>query len=280
MDGVCVNTNKAAIVTGGSHGIGRGIVKVLAENGYDIAFTYNKRREDADGVMAMVKGLNRRCFMHQASLDREEVPEAITQQMIEQLGRVDLLVANAGLTRHTSILNVTNEQITSLFNLNYRAYLLCAKAAARHMVKTGTKGSIIFITSSRGSRAYPEDMLYGGFKAGIERACESMALDLAPYKIRVNCVAPGMTMTGAIDEVSESYFDECIPLGRIGTPYEMGQAVAYLASGAANYITGITLRLDGGLILPGMPESLPENASWINHKWTERQRMMLEEEPK
>lgn len=273
-----VDLRPTAMVTGGSHGIGRGIVTVLAKRGYDIAFTYNHRYDEAMEVKKSVEALGLRCFAYHAALDDPEVPEPIARQAIDDLGHLDLMVANAGITRHYSILNVTNEQISSLFNLNYRAYLLCAKVAARHMVKEGIRGNIIFITSSRGERAYPEDMLYGGFKAGIKRACESMALDLSPYGIRVNCIAPGMTAIHTIDEVPPSRFGDKIPLGRVGTPYEVGEAVAYLASSAANYITGISLRMDGGLILAGAPESMPEHAGWLNPEWVKKQKNMMDED--
>lgn len=273
-----MNQVKTAMVTGGSHGIGRGIAIVLARHGYDIALTYNRREEDALKVKAEIESLGRRCFVYHGGFTDEDAPEMVVKEAIVSLGHLDLMVCNAGLTRHYSILNITNEQITDLFNLNYRAYLLCAKVAARHMVREKIKGNIIFITSSRGSRAYPEDMLYGGFKAGVERACESIALDLAPYGIRANCIAPGWTLTDTVDEVSERGQNiGFIPLGRAGTPAEMGEAAAYLASDAAAYITGVTLRLDGGLILPGFPESLRDSAEWINPKWTDKQKEMLDE---
>lgn len=273
-----MNQHLTAMITGGSHGIGRGIAFVLARRGYDIAITYNSRKDDALQVQKEIQSLGRRCFVYHGAFTDEAAPEAVAEQAISDLGRLDLMVCNAGLTRHYSILNITNEQITDLFNLNYRAYLLCAKVAARHMVREGIKGSIIFITSSRGSRAYPEDMLYGGFKAGVERACESIALDLAPYGIRANCVAPGWTVTSTVDELPD-YADNApfVPLGRAGLPVEMGEAVAYLASPAAAYITGITLRLDGGLILSGFPESLRDSAQWLNPQWTEKQRALLDE---
>lgn len=138
--------------------------------------------------------------------------------------------------------------------------------AARYMVKNKVRGSLINITSSRGERAYAGDFLYGGLKAGLNRAIQSIALDLAPYGIRVNNVAPGAVRVRDKQELVNQgkidFWDDLgkkIPLERCGMPEDIGEAVAFLASEKASYITGTTLRIDGGLILPGMPEHvLPE----------------------
>lgn len=270
-----MDETRMALVTGGSHGIGRGIAITLAQHGYDVATTYHTRRDDALAVQARIQGMGRRCFLRQASLEDPEVPTQVVKWAIGELGRLDAMICNAGRTITHSILNITNADIDLLFNLNFRAYLLCAGEAARHMVKRNAPGSIIFITSSRAERAYPEDALYGGFKAGITRACASMALDLAPYGIRLNCIAPGATEINTVDEALPSSLDCIIPLGRRGTPREVGEAVAYLTSDAAAYITGITLRLDGGLILPGSPESLAAETRWHNTAWAQKQYEMM-----
>ncbi len=134
---------------------------------------------------------------------------------------------------------------------------MCSKVAANHMVQNGVKGSILFMTSTRGIRAYPEDMLYGGYKAALQRSSQSMALELSKYGIRVNSIAPGMTAirgTFTPEELSAGNFPPKIPLGRMGSPREVGYLVAFLASDKASYITGNISRIDGGLILPGMPE--------------------------
>jgi len=142
------------------------------------------------------------------------------------------------------------------------------QAAARHMAEHGVRGSLINITSTRGERAYPGDSVYGGLKAGLNRAVQSIALDLAPYGIRVNNVAPGAVRVRSNAEAAAAGFagfwdklGERIPLGRSGEPGDVGEAVAFLASDRASYITGTTLRVDGGLILPGMPEN-PSAAGW------------------
>jgi NAD(P)-dependent dehydrogenase (short-subunit alcohol dehydrogenase family) len=247
---------KKAFITGGSRGIGAGIVQVLSESGYDAAFTYNEMAEAAEALKKEVEARGRRCFYYQASLQNADVPQRVTEEAIKDLGGIDLLVCNAGLTRYNDLLNLDPALMEFLFGLNFRSYLLCAKAAARDMTARGVRGNIIFITSTRGIRAYPEDALYGGFKAALNRAAESMALNLAQYHIRVNCVAPGATAVRGDYSPEElaGGFGARIPLGRRGTPREVGCLVRYIASEEADYMTGNTIKLDGGLILPGMPE--------------------------
>ena len=248
---------KKAFVTGGSRGIGRGIVRMLAEAGYDVAFTYHSEEEEARTLNEELDQAGVRGFYYQASLDEAHVAEEVTARAAEDLGGIDLLVCNAGLTKHNDTLNLEGEQIDFLYNLNYRSYLMCSKVAANDMVKRGVKGNIIFITSTRGIRAYPEDSLYGGFKAALNRSAESMALDLAEYGIRVNCVAPGATAVRGnftLEELQAEDWVSNIPLKRKGSPDEVGRLVRFIASDEMSYMTGNTIKLDGGLILPGMPE--------------------------
>lgn len=248
---------KKAFVTGASSGIGRGIVQVLSDKGYDVAFTYNTKEEPAKALWQEVKDKGVNCYYFQASLDEKGVAETVTAQAIEALGGIDLMVSNAGVTQHNSLLTLTHEFMDFLFQLNFKSYLLCAKTAANYMVEHNIKGNILFITSTRGYRAYPNDAIYGAFKAGLIRAAESFAIEMGPYGIRVNTVAPGCTYVG--DEMDEKAltgpsFTEDIPLQRLGTPREVGYLVEYIASNKAAYMTGNTIKLDGGLILPGMEE--------------------------
>lgn len=156
---------------------------------------------------------------------------------MEALGGLDLLVNNAGVTRFENLLNMTPEVFDLLFNLDFKNYILMMQAAARYMVRHKVRGSLVNITSSRGERAYAGDFLYGGLKAGLNRAIQSIALDLAPYGIRVNNVAPGATRVREKEELEAQgqpdFWDDLgrkIPLERCGTPQDMGEAVAFLAS--------------------------------------------------
>lgn len=256
-------TTKNAFVTGGSRGIGRGIIRVLSDSGYDIAFTYNSQLEDAESLKKELEAKGRRCFFYQASLHEADVAEPVTAQAAKDLGGIDLMVCNAGLTRHNDLLHLEGSLIDFVYTLNYRSYILCAKAAANDMVARGVKGNIVFIASTRGIRSHPEDAIYGGMKAALIRSTESIALDMARYGIRVNCVAPGATATRGPngvqgkfteEELTWGVFSKIVPLGRRGTPDEVGYLVRYIASDEARYMTGNTIKLDGGLILSGFPE--------------------------
>ena len=265
---------RTAVVTGGSHNIGQGIAIVLAEQGYDVAITYNKRREGAEETQAEIEKLGQKCFIYQAALENAEVPQQVMDRAHEDLGHIDLCVCNAGNGGFRgSVLSVTPEEINQVYEVNFRNYILCAGAASRYMVADKVEnGSIIFITSSRWEMAYPDDYLYGGFKAAVERAMRSMALDLSSYGIRVNCVAPGATWQprpGFEDRLNAPFVKESIPLHRVGTPRDNGEIVAFLASEKASYITGVTVRVDGGLILPGMMEGY-DAIPWVREEWKQK----------
>jgi glucose 1-dehydrogenase len=150
------------------------------------------------------------------------------------------------------------EEILRIIHVNFLGAVLMSQLAAAHMSKGG---SIVHITSTRAHRAYPYDSIYGSMKAALTRAAETMALEFAANGIRVNCVAPGAiareSNMGQGDKLGKK-----IPLGRRGTPADIGSAVAWLCSDEAAYITGITLRVDGGLILPGMPEDISPEAGY------------------
>ena len=263
---------KKALVTGGSHNIGQGIAIALAEHGYDLAITYLTRKEGAEETARRIEALGGACHILQADLSEKETPQRVVDEAWHALGGLDLTVCNAGRDTRGSILTATAEDLSRIFEGNYRNYILTAGAAARYMVRYGVKGNIVFITSSRAEQAYAEDFLYGGFKAAIKRATESIALDLSAWNIRVNCVAPGAVWPQANvlpEEEQMPFLRESVPMHRSGTPEDIGEAVAYIASDAAGYVTGTTLRVDGGLILPGLMEG-KEAVPWVRQEWKEK----------
>ncbi|MDO4337486.1 MAG: SDR family oxidoreductase [Eubacteriales bacterium] len=253
---------KKAIVTGGSHGIGKGIVLELASKGYDVAFSYNKREAAA---LAFAKELQEKfeinCGCFQADFQNKKQAEIFFGNAAEYLGGADVLVNNAGVTWFENLLDITEEKMDLLLNLDFKNYIWMMQICASYMKEHKICGCIINITSTRGERAYPGDGIYGACKAGLNRAVQSFALELAPYGIRINNVAPGSVEVRTEGEEEYQSMKEIyqqlgkkIPLGRMGRPEDIGKAAAFLASENASYITGITLRVDGGLILPGMPE--------------------------
>ncbi len=270
--------HKKAVVTGGSRGIGRGIVECLASEKYDVFFSYHGEKEKA---IEYARELEVKYLVKvgcaQASLQNKGDAEKLLKTAIAFLGGLDLHVNNAGITYFGHILDMDIDDIENLINLDFKSYIEGMHFAAKYMVETGVKGSIINITSTRAQRAYPEDSIYGGIKAGIERVVKGAALDLAPYGIRVNCIAPGAICVRTKEElqkkrdipVPDDFWEKLgrrIPLGRNGMPRDIGAAVAFLASDKAGYITGTTLTVDGGISLPGMPESEEsKNTGWGYH---------------
>lgn len=271
---------KKAIVTGASRGIGRGIALALAENGYDVAISYASRADEAEKVARIIsEKYGRKCYFHQASLDKPGEGKVFFKKAVDDLQGLDLMVNNAGLTYFESLQNITEDRLDLLINLDFRNYVLMMREASRYMIDNGIRGSIINITSSRGEQAYPGDGVYGGLKAGLNRAIKSFALDVSIHGIRINNVAPGAIRIRTAQELQtdprlgpelQEFWDglgDRIAMGRAGVPNDIGQAVVFLASDQASYITGVTLRVDGGLILPGMPESLDADlkpGEWIS----------------
>ena len=285
---------KKAFLTGGSRGIGKGIVLGLAKAGYDVAFSYASKKEFAEAVVNQIQeeyGKQAYCF--QAFLDQPETANQAFRHAVEWLGGLDLMVNNAGFMIDEPLQDITEESLDRLLTLDFRNFILLMRNAARYMIDHGIKGNIINITSSRAERAYPECGAYCGLKAGLNHAIEAFALDVAPYGIRINNVAPGAIRIrtkeelrlqtkgtaadffwrpeyeGNTNEVITDFWDdlgERIPLMRAGLPEDIANAVCFLSSDKASYITGVTLRVDGGLILPGMPENISDliTGGWGN----------------
>ena len=262
------NACKCALVTGGSRHIGQGIALTLAEYGYDVAVTYAANRDGALATQKQIEGMGRRCFIYEAHLEKPEEPELAVNRARDDLGRLDVMVCNAGKDGRHSVLSITAQDMDFLYANTIRNYFLCAGAAARRMVDDHIAGSIIMITSVRGQLAHPEDFYYGSLKAAMERACKSMALDLSEYNIRVNCIAPGAVWRAKDGhEPDTPFLRESVPLHRNGNSRDIGEAAAFLAGGRSSYITGTTLLVDGGLSLPGLLEQY-DAVPWKSRKWS------------
>ncbi|HHY82564.1 MAG TPA: glucose 1-dehydrogenase [Clostridiales bacterium] len=244
---------KAALVTGSGRGIGRGIALELARRGYDVVIHHRKEPEGSKKVAQEISALGRRAEIVAGDLSDIETPVRIVNQAFDLMGRLDVLVNNAGVTIFRPFLEMDLERLQHCYKVDFLAAYLCAQRAAQLMVEHNIKGSIINITSVHYERTNDRDSIYGPMKAALSRATESMAYELAQYGIRVNAVAPGLTYL----EENKDYYNEsrlasiknAIPSGRVGTVQDMAKAVAWLASDEADYITGITLRVDGGMNL-------------------------------
>lgn len=277
---------KKAIITGGEIGMGRGIALVLAEEGYDIAFSYYPNSENVDAsvetTLSMLQERGAKAWPFPADLSGPDAPKVFFEKAVEALGGLDLLVNNAGVNIPLPIQDITVDNFDYLVSLDLRAYVMMMHYAARYMIDHGIRGCLVNVSSSRGERAYANAGIYCGIKSCLNRMAEAFALDLAPHGIRVNNVAPGAVRVRSDEELlamshgratdyfwSKEFLEKPelvkdhdfwdllgprIPLGRVGLPQDIGKAIAFLASDKASYITGVTLRVDGGLILPGMPE--------------------------
>lgn len=263
---------KKAIVTGGSSGIGRGVVYGLAEAGYDVVFSYWSKKENAEKVVNDLKEAypegSFACL--EAELSKEGAGVEFFKKAVEILGGLDLMVNNAGVTILESIFDLTEKNMDYLIGLLFRNYVILMRESAKYMAANGIRGNIINISSVRGLSAHPGDLVYGGIKAALNRACQSVALDTAPYGIRVNNILPGATRRFTPEEEAKAdpahlekvkFLSKRIPLERYGTPEDIANAVVFLASEKASYITGISLVIDGGLSLPGLAETALEAES-------------------
>lgn len=245
---------KTALVTGGSRGIGRGIAFVLAERGFDLVISHWQDEVNAKETSELIRHtFGRSCEVFEGNLAEENEPVKLAEQAIHVMGRIDVLVNNAGITLFKAIDKIDILHTNRLLHLNFRAPVLLMQAISQHMIEQGIQGNIVNITSTRAERAYAQDAVYGGVKAALARAAASAAIDLSPHGIRVNCIGPGAidTRDGSLEPLH--VFNPGVPLNRSGTPKDIGRAVAWLVSPEASYMTGTTLRVDGGLILPGTP---------------------------
>lgn len=287
-----MSNRKCALVTGASSNVGQGIALSLAKRGYDLAITYSENRAGAEDTVRMCGEYGVRCEAFQAQLNEAQAPEALIETVYQTFQRLDAVICNAGRSCEASVLSVDRQFMEDIYNLDFRGYMLCAKAGARYMIRDGIRGDIVFISSSQGEQSYAGGFLYCGVKAAINQACKSMAMDLSRYGIRVNVVAPGevrsysphpspkkvrMHMQKGTPEKSFKKLEELnalpftqgnVPMKRVGEPGDIGEAVAYLISDQASYITGVTLRVDGGLILPGVLHT-DRPFVWANSKFWE-----------
>jgi NAD(P)-dependent dehydrogenase (short-subunit alcohol dehydrogenase family) len=237
-----------ALVTGGNSGIGRASAVALARAGFDVGLTWHEEEARAHEAVREIEEIGRRCAMRHLDLERaEQGPEAI-DGLAEELGGLDALVNNAGHGTSTPVLEMTLEAWRSVLETNLTGAFLCAQAAARRMAG-GNGGAIVNVTSVHEHIPMSGSAPYTASKHGLGGLTKVMALELGPYRIRVNSVAPGQIatrMTGQEDQAPDSID---VPLGRAGDAREVGALVAWLCSGEASYVTGASYVVDGGLSL-------------------------------
>ncbi len=240
---------QAALVTGGGRGIGRAIALALAEAGADVALTWHADEESADATVSDIEALGRHAMAIRADLTQRADADAMVRATVAALGRLDLLVVNAGGRGRGPLETLGEAEWDHVVAVNLKAAFLACTAAARHMIGAGG-GAIVTIAGASAHRSYPLAGAYGPSKAALVSLTKQMALEWAAHGIRVNGVSPGPIRDPAEDWQSQEprlvAQAAKIPLRRVGAPDDVARAVLYLASPDAAYVTGHMLLVDGG----------------------------------
>lgn len=246
-----MSTHRTAFVTGGSRGIGRAIVRRLAAEGYAVGIDYLQARDQAEALEAEIRAQGRRAMAVRADVsDRNAITSAI-RAVEEAFGPVGVLVNNAGIAEQHQFQDITDAFWNRLFAVNVNGAFHTIQAVLPHMLHVKS-GSIVNISSIWGQRGASCEVAYSSTKAAIIGLTRSLAMELAPSGIRVNCVAPGVIRTDMVAVLGEETLADLAretPVGRLGTPEDVASAVAFLAGDAASFITGQVLTADGGFIL-------------------------------
>jgi NAD(P)-dependent dehydrogenase (short-subunit alcohol dehydrogenase family) len=244
---------KTALITGAQQGIGRGIALAFAEAGADVAVNWLDDEAAARGVAISVTGHNRRAMTIQADMAKLGEVREMVGAVVAEFGGIDILVNNAGVFPRVDFLTMTEADWDFVHDVNLKGAVFCAQAAARAMVAAGAPGAIVNITSGAAFRGSPRGVHYVASKGGIVSMTRQMALELAPHRIRVNAIAPGLTDTAqpryGSSEAEIAEMAAANPLGRIAQPEDIAQAALFLASDAASFVTGHTMHVNGGSYL-------------------------------
>jgi len=245
---------KVAIVTGSATGIGRAIAIEFAREGATVVINYAHSQDQAEETRRLIEQDHGKAIVLRADVAQYEQVTELIQQTIEHFERLDILVNNAGMEIHSPFLDVTEQHFDLVLGVDLKGPFFCAQAAARAMVKSKTPGRIINISSVHEDLAMPQNAPYCCAKGGVRMLMRTIALELAPYNITVNNIAPGAVDTPIDADVKadpEKYAAllKEIPLHRMGQPEEIARLALYLASDASSYVTGSTFVIDGGLMI-------------------------------
>lgn len=241
---------KNAIVTGGSRGIGKSIVKVFAEHGANVAFTYNSSASEAEKIVKELADSGVKVKAYQSNAADFEAAQELIKNVLKDFESIDILVNNAGITKDNLLMRMSEEDFDKVVQVNLKSVFNMTKAVQRTMLKQ-RKGSIINMASVVGVKGNAGQSNYAASKAGIIGFSKSIALELGSRSIRTNVVAPGFIeteMTGQLDEKTVDGWRKAIPLKRGGTPEDVANLCVFLGSDLSTYITGQVLNVDGGML--------------------------------
>lgn len=237
---------RVALVTGANKGIGRAIAERLQADGYRLAFNSRSDRDESREAFERLAARGEAEWLV-GDLTEEGIGERLVSETVERLGRIDVLVNNAGVTSAKPALELDAEDFDHIFSVDVKGSFLLAQAAARAMKECGEGGSIVNVTSVHEHIPRPGFTLYAGAKAALGMISRSLALELAEHGVRVNAVAPGVIATERNTEDAAELASE-VPLGRPGTPEEVAALVSWLAGDESRYVTGVSYILDGGMV--------------------------------
>lgn len=238
-----------ALVTGASKGIGKGIALALAAAGANVVVNYHGDRAGAESTAEGIRQLGRRALIIPADVGQSRDVARMFAEATADFSPLTIHVNNAGRQTWKALLDLTEEEWDGVIATNLKGCFLCTQAAARHMIDQGSAGSIVNIGSGCNKVPFPHLVDYTASKGGIEMFTKVAAVELAPHKIRVNCVAPGAIEIERTKQEAGDYagtWAALTPLGRIGLPQDVARLVVFLASDAADFITAQTVWVDGG----------------------------------
>ena len=243
-------SGKVALVTGGSRGIGAVVAARLAEAGARVGVNYHASSDAATVVVDSIKKAGGEALLVGGDVSQEDKAEAVIKNLVEHFGGIDILINNAGINKDQLLIRMKPEDFDSVMNVNLRGAFLCTRYAMTHLIRQRS-GRVINMSSVVGLSGNPGQANYAAAKAGLVGLTKAVAREVASRNVTVNALAPGYITTAMVDELSEetqAKILERIPMGRFGTPEDVAEAVVFLCSDGASYITGQVLTIDGGMI--------------------------------